>query len=226
MKPPKYHRMFSYDKRLLPNAHLATLEEGVTTIDEAQKKTGLTIGYPGWGLLYHILLSHLDRSREEILIETGTNVGCTSIILAQALIDAECAGKLLTFELDENNAIRARENFNQAKVSGRIELFTGDVRETLPGAIKQYSGIRFAYLDASHLYEDVLFEFETVKPHLAPDAVVVFDNTWQLADTGEDQRVNGALGEITRRYGGNLINFEYVSWFTPGLAIWQEAPAL
>jgi hypothetical protein len=25
-------------------------------------------------------------------------------------------------------------------------------------------------------------------------------------------------------YGGNLINFEFVSWYTPGLAIWQKEP--
>ena len=53
--------------------------------------------------MYHLLLSHLDRDREEIVIETGTNLGCTTILLAQALIDAGCRGKVITIELDEKN---------------------------------------------------------------------------------------------------------------------------
>jgi len=63
--------MFGYDTNLLPSRHLQTLEQGVNTIKEARECTGATIGYPGWGLIYHILLSRLDRDREEILIETG-----------------------------------------------------------------------------------------------------------------------------------------------------------
>ena len=81
MKPPKYHRMFDYQRALLPNRHLAALEQGVTCIDEARPKSGATIGYPGWGLTYHLLLSHLDRSRTEIIIETWTNWGCTTICI-------------------------------------------------------------------------------------------------------------------------------------------------
>ena len=97
---------------------------------------------------------------------------------------------------------------------------------TLPEALKNTQDIRFAFLDASHLQADVLFESETLLPHLAPDAMVLFDNTYCIAMQGEDQRVNGALQEIKKIHGGNLINLEFVSWFTPGLAIWQREPKL
>jgi hypothetical protein len=46
--------MFGYRPSLLPNPHLAELERDVTTIDEARKKTGATIGHPGCGLIYHV----------------------------------------------------------------------------------------------------------------------------------------------------------------------------
>lgn len=226
MKPPVFRRMFDYDRALLPNRRLAELETGVTTIDEARARSGASIGYPGWGLLYHILLSHLDRGREEILIETGTNQGATTIVLAQALIDAGCAGRVLTFELEESNADIAENNYALAGVSSRIVMHRGDVRKTFPSAIAGVSGLRFAFLDASHLEKDVIFEFTTLLPHLADDGLVVFDNTYCIANGNEDQRVNGALKKIQSEYGGNLINFENVSWFTPGLAIWQKAPKL
>jgi hypothetical protein len=63
-------------------------------------------------------------------------------------------------------------------------------------------------------------------PKLADDALVLFDNTYRRAEKGEDPRVNGALRTIQKHYRGNLINLEFVSWFTPGLAIWQKAPNL
>jgi predicted O-methyltransferase YrrM len=226
MKPPIYHRMFNYNHSLLPNPQLAVLEHGVTTIDQARQKSGATIGYPGWGLIYHLLLSHLDRSREEIVIETGTNWGCTTIVLAQALIDAGCRGRVITFELDPANAERAKANWQVAGVTDRIELHLGDSRENLPKALAGSSGIRFAFLDASHLYNDVKQEFDIVLPKLADDALVIFDNTYCIAEEGEDPRVNGFLREMQGLYGGNLINMEFVSWYTPGLAIWQKRAVL
>lgn len=226
MKPPIYHRMFGYDTNLLPNRHLAFLERGVSSIKEALESTGATIGYPGWGLMYHLLLSHLDRDREEIVIETGTNLGCTTILLAQALIDAGCRGKVITIELDEKNIGRAKKNIEKAGVNSRIDIRFGNSREVLPEVIKEINTIRFAFLDASHLYEDVLFEFESLLPKLADDALVLFDNTYRIAKDNEDQRVNGALKKILDCHGGNLINLEFVSWYTPGLAMWQKTPNL
>ena len=72
------------------------------------------------------------------------------------------------------------------------------------------------------MYSDVKAEFETVFPKLSDDALVVFDNTFAIADEGEDQRVNGFLKDLPQLYGGNLINMEFVSWWTTGLAIWQK----
>ena len=137
MNSPIYHRMFGYDTNLLPNRHLQSLEQGVNTIEEAREHSGATIGYPGWGLIYHLLLSHLDRGREEILIETGTNFGCTTIILAQALIDAGCQGKVITIELDERNVKVAKRNFEEAGVNSRIDLRCGNSRNLFPGGCKR-----------------------------------------------------------------------------------------
>lgn len=226
MKAPIFHRMFNYNRSLLPNRHLAVLEEGIESIEHARLKTGATIGYPGWGLIYHLLLSHLDRSREEIIIETGTNWGCTTIVLAQALIDAGCQGRVITFELEPENAERAKANLQAAGVADRVELYLGDSLQNLPNVLQNLSGIRVAFLDASHLYNDVRQEFEVVLPRLADDALVIFDNTYRIAEDGEDQRVNGFLCEMQSRYGGNLINMEFVSWYTPGLAVWQRQPKL
>lgn len=227
MKPPVFHRMFGYDLARLPNLQLAKLEAGVQNIEEARQRSGATIGYPGWGVIYHLLLAHLDRGRNEVIVETGTNWGCTTIVLAQALVDAGCSGRVITFELDPANAEIARSNIAAAGLERHVELHVGDSRILLEEVLSmERSRLRAAFLDASHLHDDVLSEFETILPMLAEDALVLFDNTYRIADEDEDQRVNGALKTIRKRHGGNLINLEFVSWYTPGLAIWQRAPAL
>lgn len=226
MKPPVFHRMFGYDLSRLPNSHLAALEDGVRTIEEARTRSGATIGYPGWGVIYHLLLAHLDRSRYEVIVETGTNWGCTTIVLAQALVDAGCGGRVVTIESDSKNAEVARRNIQAAGLEERIELYVGDSRRLIGTVLPHENTVRFVFLDASHLHDDVTEEFEIVRPKLAPDALVLFDNTYRIAEHNEDPLVNGALRTICSRYGGNLINLEFVSWFTPGLAIWQREPRL
>jgi len=120
----------------------------------------------------------------------------------------------------------AKRNFEEAGVHSRIDLRCGNSREILPEVAQEINTTRFAFLDACHLYDDVVGEFEALFPKLVDDALVLFDNTYRIADENEDQRVNGALKMILNRHGGNLINLEFVSWFTPGLAMWQKTSGL
>jgi len=224
MKSPQYYRVFDYDKRLLPNLYLAALENTSKTIEEARRATGATVGYPAWGLIYYLLLSHLQPQNFNIILETGTNQVCTSIMLAQALRDSKRPGKVFTVELDNMNFQKALINFELAGVSDLIEPFNCDSREFLKMFISENPTVRIAFLDASHLFNDLLDEFEILYPALNAQSLVIFDNTYQIAEEFEDQRVNGALKEIVKRYGGNLINLEFVSWYTPGVALWQKGP--
>lgn len=226
MHPPRYHRRFGYDLNLLPNKHLRKLEKGVGDIESAQERTGMTIGYPGWGMLYYLLLCHLEPGKRNVIVETGTNVGCSTIILAQALHDSGCDGLVYSIEVMEKEHSIARRNLEASGVGERVRLIRGDARAELPGVLVREPTIRFAFLDGSHLQNDVLAEFELLLPRLETDALVAFDNTYRIAEGSEDPRVNGALQVIRERHGGNLINLEFVSWYTPGLAIWQRTPRL
>jgi len=224
VKAPIYYRRFNYDKALIPNKYLASLEDSVSTIEQATAKTGFTIGYPGWNLVYDMVISHLHPEKYNIILETGTNLGCTTIMLAQALKDSGSHGKVYTVELDKKSYEIALTNFERAGVSDFIEAVNENSHTFLKDFAKRNSSIRVAFLDASHLFDDVITEFNAILPLLGPQSIVLFDNTYLIADDNEDQRVNGAIREILNRHGGNLVNFETVSWYTPGLAVWQKSP--
>ena len=226
MHAPRFHRRFGYDLSLLPNQHLRKLEKGVNNIEQAQDRTGMTIGFPGWGMLYYLLFCHLEPGKRNIIIETGTNFGCSTIILAQALQDSGCDGLVYSMEIMEREHSVARRNLQDSGVGERVRLIRGDAKAELPGILAGETAVRFAFLDGSHLFNDVMAEFDLLLPHLESDALVAFDNTYRIAEGSEDQRVNGALQVIHERHGGNLLNLEFVSWYTPGLAVWQRTPRL
>jgi predicted O-methyltransferase YrrM len=222
MKPPRFYRRFDYDRGLLPNAHLRTLDAGVADTDAAELKTGWTIGYPGWGLIYQMLLNVLDWERPNAIIETGTNWGCSTIILAQAIKDSVGGGAVHSVEIEQAFLDKADANLRAAGVRDLVTLHHGDSLRVLPGLLAQIGEVRAAFLDGAHQHDHAVAEFELILPNLAPGGIIIFDNTFGICEGKADERVFGALKTIKARHGGNLVNFEFTSWYTPGLAVWQR----
>jgi predicted O-methyltransferase YrrM len=224
MKKPIFRRIYDYNKKLLPNNYLRSLEENVSNIDQAKLKTGFSIGYPGWNLLYYSALCSLEKDQFNNIIETGTNVGCSTIMLAQALIDSSFDGHVYTVEIDKSNYDKAKNNFECAGVENLVKAYNQNSVDFLSGLSLVDKNIRFAFLDANHEQDHVVKEFDLIYPFLDHKSCVAFDNTYLISDDNANRRVNGALQIIKRKYGGNLINFENVSWHTPGLTFWQKDP--
>lgn len=224
MHEPIYdYRLTSYDTSILPTPLLAVLEQGVRGPRQWIERSGRSIGHPGWGLLYHLALCHLSPTGYNLVIETGTNLGSTTLVLAQALEDSGRPGVVRTIELDETIHDEARQRAEIAGLDHRIEFWLGNSLECLGDACRD-GRVRMALLDGNHFHDHVVAEFALVHPHLEEEAVVVLDNTGDIAEGREDPRVHGGLKTIVDRWGGNLINLPYCSWYTPGIAMWQQQP--
>ena len=224
MAEPIYRCIFQYDKSLLPNSFLQSLEDGVEEIETAITKTGFTIGYPGWNLLYFNALCSMRHERFNHIIETGTNWGCSTIILAQALKDSQQEGRVYSVEIDKENFIKANNYIENSGLKDYIDLIHADSLDYLSNlSLKNNERLTFTFLDGCHDQDHVVKEFDLIYPKLDDKSIVAFDNTYLLCKNNEtNQRVNGALRIIQDKYSGNLINFENVSWYTPGMAFWQK----
>ena len=88
--------------------------------------------------------------------------------MAQALVDAGYEGRVVTLELDPEHATIARGNIEAASLKDRVELHVGNGGGLIGPALQVENNLRFAFLDASHLHDKVMAEFEFVKPKLAP----------------------------------------------------------
>src|SRR5687768_13717707 len=154
-----YRRRHDYDLRLLPNRLLAELEEGVTCEQEAVPRSGLTIGYPGWNLLYYTALCSLRPDSYNLIIEIGTNWGCSTVCLAQALRDSGYAGRVHTVDISEANLSRAREYIIKAGLSDLIEIHCQDSLEFLTNLSVLDGQISFVFLDGGHHRDYLISEF-------------------------------------------------------------------
>jgi hypothetical protein len=218
------YRVVDYDRSILPNRFLAFMDEDVQSPDDWIPRTGRSLGHPGWGLVYHMVICLLNPDEENLIVETGTNLGSTALVMAQAVKDSGRSGLVRTVELDQPIRDEAVQRIELAGLSGYIESFEGNSLEILPKMLADGLPLRLAFLDGNHAHDHVVSEFELVEPRLADDGVVLFDNTYLIAEGDEDPRVNGALRTIVGRHGGNLINLPYCSWYTPGIAFWQKRP--
>ncbi len=213
---PDNRRMFNYNRGLLPNKLLALFEEGVTNIDEAFPRSGLSIGYPGWNLLYYACLCSLRPAQYNYILETGTNVGCSTIVLAQALKDSGYRGSVASVDLDSEILQTADENLERAGLRHLVDLHQGDSVAFLSDFTCVNACISLAFLDGCHEKDHVFNEFKAVHPLLDAHSLVFFDNVDEL------DGVAGALLRIQKTYGGNVVHFENTSWHPPGQAVWQQ----
>jgi predicted O-methyltransferase YrrM len=209
-------RMFVYDRRLLPNEYLAELERKTYDLPSAGFHTGLSVGYPAWNLVYYTLLCSLPpEGTTPVVVETGTNRGFSTIVLAQALKDGDRGGIVRTVDINPSVVETARESVALAGLSSYVEFNVGDSVDYLRRLVPTLDRLDLVFLDGSHERKVVCEEFSIVHPLVTGvGGKVVFDNT-TFGGVAE------ALGQIRDEYGGSLVEFENCSWYPPGCVIWQ-----
>jgi len=217
--PRKSYRVTdgNYNKKLIANPFVAEFDEGQNH-ETWKRMTGDSIGYPGWTLLYNIALTCMNPDRFNIFIETGTNWAFSAIMIGQAIKDCPFAeGRCHTIEINETTHKIAERHIKRAGLEDYVTCELGNSLEVLSKLLD--GPVSFAFLDGKHTCEHVLAEFKLIFPFLKPESIVMFDNTHK---TDHKPFVCHALKQIKKEYGGNLINFNFVSWGLPGIAAWQR----
>src|SRR5262249_39810567 len=152
-------------------------------------------------LLYYSLLCAIPTGqRRALVIETGTNRGLSTIVMAQALEDLGIEGRLETVDLDGDAVEAARENVARAGLGERVNFHVEDARSFLERTTDR-RGVDFALIDDLHTRDHVVEEIDIVCPRVVPrTGTLYFDNTVRGG-------VAEALTYLKRVYGGNLVEF-------------------
>ena len=113
------------------------------------------------------------------ILEMGTNVGISAAYLAAGRAAAGVAGPVVTLEGSKHRQDIARgvhANLGLGGVEYVLGYFDDTLGPTLAGFGERGGRIPLAFIDGNHRHEPTLAYFEQVRPHLTPNAVVLFDD--------------------------------------------------
>jgi len=177
------------------------------------------LNYAHGRVLYTALRKYLNnqnnKSKSINIVETGTARGFSSLCMAKALFDEDYEGCIFTIDLIPHN-IKIFWNSISDHLHGplkRVDLLKNwsDLIERYilfaQGSSKQiltkisFSRINFAFLDGSHTYEDVMFEFNIISRHQKKGDIIVFDDYNSKQYPG----IVKALDHIENQFGYTLI---------------------
>ena len=112
------------------------------------------------------------------VVEIGTSNGYSGIWFSMAL--QKTGGKLTTYEINQDRAAQARENFKRAGVDKIVTLIEGDAHETIT-RIKEPIDILFLDADKEG-YGDYL---EKLMPLVKPGGLILAHNTSMRGPMGD-----------------------------------------
>jgi caffeoyl-CoA O-methyltransferase len=143
-------------------------------------------------------------------LEVGTFLGYGAIAIARGLPDD---GELISLELDEEYAERAREHVRRARLEEKVEIRLGPALESLR-AMDHTEQFDFAFIDADKT--EYIDDFEEVLARLRPNGVIMIDNTLRegtVLDPGESESAR-----VTAELNDRLAKDERVDVVLLGLA--------
>jgi predicted O-methyltransferase YrrM len=145
------------------------IEPGGRSIGEHARITSVPVR---WG---RFLYSLTRAMRPDSVVEMGTSVGVSGSYIAAALQD-NGNGRLITLEGNAVAAAAARGTFESLGLAQRVDTRTGAFTETLGPALLDAAPVELMFIDGHHQEDPTLAYFEQVLPHLAPGAILVFDD--------------------------------------------------
>jgi predicted O-methyltransferase YrrM len=126
------------------------------------------------------LLSYIiENVKPDNCLELGTCLGISGSYIGFAL--QKDGGKLVTLEGDRTSAEIASRNFEKLGLHN-IKVQIGRFADTLPAVLHQLKTIDFAFIDGHHNGPATIQYYEQLKPYLAEQAILIFDDIDWSAD--------------------------------------------
>jgi predicted O-methyltransferase YrrM len=125
-----------------------------------------------------ILVETMRGTNPKRVLEVGTFIGYSAILMANEL---ESSARLITIEIDSDEAELARENIRKAKVRPTIEVMAGDAVEVIPRLSGEFDMV---FMDAKKT--EYMRYLQLVEPKLHEGSIIVADNAHTDADEMKD----------------------------------------
>ena len=114
-------------------------------------------------------------ARPNAVLELGSCVGISAGYIAAGL-RMNGGGHLWTLEGSPASAELAQETLAGLEPTPRTTIIVGRFNETLPHCLKDHGPFDLAYIDGHHDGDATIDYFSQIKRHLAPNAILIFDD--------------------------------------------------
>lgn len=129
---------------------------------------------PRWAYLLFRLIREL---RPEMSLEMGTAAGISAAYqLAGLQLNSSATADFVTLEGNESRAELARDTLRRLGLADNARVIAGRFESTLGPLLKDLKPINWAFIDGHHQEEPTLAYICQILPHLADQAVLVFDD--------------------------------------------------
>lgn len=164
-------------------------EYSQTDVNEVTARLGRRLG---WYALVRAM-------QPALVVETGTDKGLGSVVLAEALI-RNGSGQLITIDIEPASGMLLSERY--------AEVVTRVIGDSL-SSLADVGPIDLFIHDSDHSAEHEESEFRCVKPSLSPSAVMISDNS----------HATDVLEQLSREWSRNFLFFREVPsghWYPGG----------
>jgi predicted O-methyltransferase YrrM len=151
-------------------------------------------------------------TRPHRMLEIGTCIGISALYLILAARDVGTLSRFVTLEGGDGLAAVARDNLASLGFEGEVAtVVAGRHAETLPAALASLRPVDFAFVDGSHIGEEVLQQHVQIAAASADEATLVFDDiTWSASMRAAWAEIHGKGGIFCTidcgRYGVALLD--------------------
>jgi len=149
----------------------------------------------------NVLVEVVKKKKPKAILEIGTYVGYSAILMAESV---GANTKIVTIEVDPENAEIARENIKKAGFKDKVEIKVGDAKELIPSLTETFD---FMFIDAAK--EDYLDYLKLAEEKLEERVVVVADNVKIFKDDMQDflayVRESGKYESTTHDVGSDAL---------------------
>lgn len=178
--------MIEYDKNAIVPPYITSYLREKTThndellhdLEEYALKNSIPIAEPETARFISVISGIIRPKR---ILEIGTAIGYSAIILANTLDDG---GKITTIEYNPDMAAAARENIKKAGMEDKIDVIEADAKEYLPSASGDYDII---FLDGPKAH--YIYMLEDCIRLLNRNGVLIADNVLYKGMVPDDKHV-------------------------------------
>jgi len=152
--------------------NLNQADKVLNSIEELANKKYLPIVGPEKG---RVLMEVLREIKPKRVLEIGALIGYSTILMAKEL---ENEARMITIEIDEDEAKIAEENIKKARIKPKIDVIVGDALKILP---KLEGKFDFVFIDAAK--REYIKYLELIEDKLHKGSVLVADNAGSFAES-------------------------------------------